>query len=288
VTYLFIKAANTGGLIKYKGISTSLMERQKQPAAQKVETEMETMEYFLEIYGRLPRAGPGSYKCTKRAYELMSEVPDAPRILDVGCGPGVQTVDLLRISGGRVLALDFLPLMIERTKDNAEMANVSDRLEVLEQDMKHMAFSDDSFDVIWSEGAIYNLGFENGLKKIKGFVRPGGYVAVSEAVWLKPNPPAPAVEFWKQYPEIDSVENKLAVIDRLGYAQVGHFVLPESTWTVDYYDPMEVLVAEKTKTWASIPEALKVLEEARHEISIFRKYSVYFGYTFFVMRRPVV
>lgn len=232
---------------------------------------METMDYFLEIYGRLPRAGPGSHECTKRAYELMSEVPESPCILDVGCGPGVQTVDLLKISGGRVLALDFLPLMIERTKANAEIANVTDRLEELEQDMKQMAFSDASFDVIWSEGAIYNLGFENGLKKVKNFLKPGGYVAVSEVVWLKPNPPTSVVEFWKQYPEIDSVENKLAVIDLLGYEQVGHFVLPESTWTTDYYDPMEVLVAEKAKEWASIPEALEVLEvleEARHEIDI--------------------
>ena len=247
---------------------------------------MEGMKYFLEIYGRLPRAGPGSNECTKRAYELMSEVPEAPNILDIGCGPGVQTVDLLKVSGGRVLALDFLPLMIERTKANADIANVSDRLEILEQDMKQMAFSPASFDVIWSEGAIYNLGFENGLKKIKSFVKPNGYVAVSEAVWLRPNPPASLVEFWQQYPEIDSVENKLTVINRLGYQQVGHFVLPNGAWTIDYYDPMEELVAEKAKEWAGVPEALEVLEEARGEIDIFRKYSGYFSYAFFVMRKP--
>jgi SAM-dependent methyltransferase len=248
---------------------------------------MKNMEYFLEIYGRLPRAGPGSYECTKKAYELMSDVPEIPRILDVGCGPGVQTVDLLKMSGGHVLALDFLPLMIERTKANAQTENVSDRLEVIEQDMGEMVFPPASFDVIWSEGAIYNLGFENGLSKVKSFVRFGGYVAVSEVVWLKPNPPAPVVAFWQQYPEIDSVENKLAVVDRLGYEQVGHFVLPESTWTVDYYDPMEELIAQKANEWASIPNALEVLEEARNEIEIFREYSSYFSYAFFVLRRPV-
>lgn len=261
--------------------------RQKQPAIETVEYEMEGMEYFLEIYGRVPRAGPGSFECTKRAYELMSEVPSEPRILDVGCGPGVQTVDLLRISGGLVLALDFLPLMIERTQANAKIACVSDRLEVLEQDMKQMAFSPASFDVVWSEGAIYNLGFENGLRKVKNFVKPGGYVAVSEAVWLRSDPPARVAEFWEQYPEIDSIENKLAVVDRLGYEQTGHFVLPESTWTVDYYDPMERLVAQKAKEWANIPNALAVLEEAQNEIEIFREYSSYYSYVFFIMRRPV-
>lgn len=248
---------------------------------------MEDMKYFLEIYGRVPRAGPGSYECTKRAFELMSDVPKAPRILDIGCGPGVQTVDLLKLSGGQVFALDFLPLMVERTKANAEIAKVSDRLEVLEQDMKEMAFAPDSFDVIWSEGAIYNIGFESGLRKIRNFVRPGGFVAVSEAVWLKPNPPTPLVEFWKQYPEIDSAENKLSVIENLGYQQVGHFVLPESTWTLDYYDPMEDLIDQKAKEWAGIPEALEVIEEARNEIDLFRKYSGYYSYVFFVMKRPV-
>ena len=248
------------------------------------------MEYFLEIYGRLPRAGPGSYESTKRAYELMSDLPESPHILDVGCGPGVQTVDLLNISNGRVLALDFLPLMIERTQSNAKRADVAGRLEVLEQDMTQMDFPSDSFDVIWSEAAIYNLGFERGLAKVRDFVRPGGYVAVSEVVWLKPDPPRPLVEFWEQYPEIDTIKGKLEVIDRLGYHRQGHFVLPETDWTADYYDPMETLVAEKSKEWGSspeAPEAIEVIEEARQEIGMFRKYSSYFGYAFFVMSRPV-
>ncbi|MEJ2719764.1 MAG: class I SAM-dependent methyltransferase [bacterium] len=250
-------------------------------------TEMKDMQYFLEIYGGVPRAGPGSYECTRRAFEMMPSVPESPRILDIGCGPGVQTVDLLKISGGTVVALDFLPLMIERTRSNAERADVAGRLEVLEQDMKQMDFPPASFDVIWSEGAIYNLGFENGLKKVRDFVRPGGCVVVSEAVWLKPDPPASVIEFWKQYPEIDTLENKLDVVDRLSYKLEGYFLLPDNAWTDDYYDPMENLVAEKSKEWTDIPEALEVVDEARHEIEVFRKYSSYFGYAFFVMSRPV-
>ena len=93
---------------------------------------MDDMEYFLEIFGMVPRAGPGSHETTRRAYELMSGVPKSPRILDIGCGAGVQTVDLLKISGGEVQALDFFPLMIERVKFNAEKASVSERLKVLE------------------------------------------------------------------------------------------------------------------------------------------------------------
>ncbi len=184
------------------------------------------MYYFLQIYGTLPRAGPGSNELTRRAFEMMSDVPESPRILDIGCGPGMQTVELLRITSGTVIALDLFPQMITQVRARAESAGVSDRLKTLEQDMTEMAFPESSFDVVWSEGAIYFLGFEAGLKKVKDFVKPGGYVAVSEAVWLKPNPPPEAVEFWKDYPEIDTVAAKLDVIKRIGYESVGHFIFP--------------------------------------------------------------
>ena len=214
---------------------------------------------------------------------MMPSFPDGPRVLDVGCGPGKQTVELLRSGASTVVALDFLPEMIERVIAEAESAGVSDRLETVVQDMKEMTFPASSFDVIWSEGAIYNVGFEAGLRKFKELVRPGGYVAVSEVVWLKPDPPSEVVDFWREYPEIDTVAAKLETIKRNGYAVLGHFVLPASAWTDQYYDPMEERIAEKERDWRGIPEAEAVLNEARNEISIFRRYSDYFSYAFFVM-----
>jgi SAM-dependent methyltransferase len=196
----------------------------------------------------------------------------------------MQTIELLRIGACTVVALDFLPEMIDRVNVEAESAGVSDRLETIVKDMKEMDFPASSFDVIWSEGAIYNLGFEAGLRAFRKFVRPGGYVAVSEAVWLKPNPPSEVVEFWREYPEIDTVAAKLEIIQRTGYEVVGHFVLPPNAWTDQYYEPMEGRIAEKAKEWKDIAEAEAVLSEARNEVSIFRQYSDYFGYAFFVMR----
>ena len=148
------------------------------------------MHYFLQIYGTLPRAGPGSNDLTRKAFEMMSHVPNSPRILDIGCGPGMQTVELLRITSGTVVALDLIPDMIARVKAAAARAGVADRLETLGLDMNEMDFPQASFDVIWSEGAIYLIGFQKGLAKVKELVKPGGYVAVSEAVWLEPDPPS--------------------------------------------------------------------------------------------------
>lgn len=243
------------------------------------------MDYFLEIFGRLPRAGPGSTACTQRAFSLMSDLPATPSILDIGCGPGAQTVDLLRLCGGSVVALDFLPLMLERTRSAAVAAGVFDRVHLLVQDMTRMDFAPGRFDIVWSEGAIYNLGFEHGLRTVMPFVRPGGFVAVSDAVWLKPDPPVPVTAFWNQYPEIDTVANKRAVIERIGYEWVGDFVLPAETWTLEYYDPMEQLLAIKADEWRDSPEGMAVVEEARQEIVVHRNYADYYSYAFFVMRR---
>ncbi len=246
---------------------------------------MDRMDYFMELYGTLPRAGPGDNALTRKAFEMMEHLPARPRILDIGCGPGMQTVELLRLSEGTVVALDLLPQMIARMRRAAECAGVEDRLETVQLDMNDMAFEPSTFDVIWSEGAIYCIGFEKGLAKVKDFVKPGGYVAVSEAVWLEPNPPREAIDFWREYPEIGSVERKLDVISGLGYESIDHFVLPASSWTESYYDPLAERVTENEQMWEGIPEAETVLAEARKEISVFGNCSQYYSYAFFIMRR---
>jgi len=244
------------------------------------------IDRFLEVYGTLPRAGPGSNGLTRRAYRAMSQLPAAPEILDVGCGPGMQTIELLRLGAGSVVALDLLPQMLARLRADAELAGVSDRLVTLEQDMETMAFPPSSFDVIWSEGAIYFLGFESGLEQFKPLVRPGGYVAVSEAVWLPSDPPAEAVALWQEYPEIDTVAAKLEVIERLGYELVDHFVFPPKAWSELYYDPMERRIGALAPAWKGIPEAEAVLDSARNEIAVYRRCSDYYSYAFFIARRP--
>ena len=67
---------------------------------------MDKMDYFMELYGYLPRGGPGDIDSTKKAYAMIRDIPPQPRILDIGCGPGVQTLELARLSGGKLLAIE--------------------------------------------------------------------------------------------------------------------------------------------------------------------------------------
>lgn len=246
---------------------------------------MDKMGYFMELYGYLPRGGPGDIGSTKKAYAMIRDMPPKPRILDIGCGPGVQTLELVRLSGGKLLALDLMPQMIARVKEAAAEQGLTENIEILQMDMNEMDFERESFDLIWSEGAIYLMGFRNGLEKIKIFLKPGGYVAVTEAVWLKSDPPEDVAKFWEEYPEIDTVTEKLKVIADLDYHEVGHFVLPDTSWTEPYYEPLEKSAKELEPAWKDIPTAMEVIQEARLEIEMFRKYNEFYGYCFFVMRK---
>lgn len=246
---------------------------------------MDRMDYFMELYGSLPRAGPGDNASTRKAYGMIQDIPPEPRILDIGCGPGVQTMELAKLSGGVVVALDLMPQMIARVKELAAEQGLSDRIETFQMDMKKMDFTSNSFDLIWSEGAIYLMGFKKGLEKIRRFLKPGGYVAVTEAVWLKSDPPADVVKLWEEYPEIDHIGVKLKVVADLDYREVGHFVLPGTSWTEPYYKHLEKKADELEPVWAEEPVALEVIQKARFEIEMFRKYHEYYGYCFFIMRK---
>ncbi len=245
---------------------------------------MERMDYFMELYGHLPRAGPGDNRSTRKAFGMVQDMPPDPRILDIGCGPGVQTLELSRLSGGIVVALDLMPQMITRVKEAAAKQGMADRIQILQMDMNEMDFPKESFDLIWSEGAIYLMGYKNGLEKIRRYLKPGAYAVVTEAVWLRPDPPEDLVKFWEEYPEIGSIDEKLKVIADLGYQEVGHFVIPDTSWTEPYYKPLEKRAKKLESAWGENPVAMEVIQEARFEIDMFRKYHEFYGYCFFVMK----
>ncbi len=245
---------------------------------------MNRMEYFLELYGWLPRAGPGDDKSTTRAFDFMTDLVEKPRVLDVGCGPGKQTLTLAGLSGGKIFALDLFPSMLKRVEKAARAAGLAERISPVQMDMRALGFKDQSFDVIWSEGAIYIMGFEVGLETFRRYLKRGGYIAVSEPVWLTPDPPAAALKFWEEYPAIDTVSQKLERIRGLGFEAVGHFVLPPSSWTEEYYTPLDGKVKSLETVWQDDPVKKEVLDEARQELEGYKTCSNTFSYGFFVMK----
>ncbi len=240
---------------------------------------------FFEIHRDNPREGPGSFEATLMAYSALSGLPDKPIILDIGCGPGQQTLDLASLSAGTIHAIDNYEPFLKALQTKVDQEGLSDRVFPRAGDMNALPFEQAYFDIIWAEGSIYLMGFENGLNAWQPFLKPAGYIAVSEISWLKDQPPPDLVSFWDEaYPALQDQEGNISIIQRVGYKLIDHFVLPPEAWLDNYYVHIENKLAFLKTKYQNDAEALEVIAIEELEIDLFRKYSDYYGYVFYIMQ----
>ncbi len=243
-------------------------------------------EIFFEVYESLPRQGPGNRTCAAKALGLCRELPESPAILDLGCGVGGQTLQLAEMTSGTIVAVDSHPPSIERLRAAIAERGLSERITTTVGDMANLDDALRSFDLIWSEGALYSIGLRSALHVCHGLLRPGGYLAFTDAVWRKENPP-PEVRagFDLDYPAMGWLEDDLSAIHDSGFEVVGHFTLPDEAWWDDFYTPMEARIAELRGRYAGDVEALGILDQLAEEPEMHRRYSDFYAYEFFVARR---
>ena len=243
-------------------------------------------EIFFEVYEALPRQGPGSRDCAARALGLCRDLPAAPAVLDLGCGVGGQTFHLAELTAGSIIAIDSHAPWIDQLSRAVADRGLSRRIRPMVGDMAHPTFPPESFDLIWSEGALYNIGIENALRVCRPLLRARGHIAFTDAVWRKKDPP-PEVQasFDLDYPGMGWATDVLAAIERCGLELLGHFTLPDEAWWDDFYTPMQSRVQELRGKHAADNEALAVLDQIGREPELHRMYSEYYAYEFFVARR---
>ena len=186
------------------------------------------LEVFFEVQRDLPRQGPGTNDSTIRALELCSELPDNPTVLDIGCGPGIQTMALAEACSGRIIAVDTCEEYLDELRQRLRQANLTDRVEVKNADMVELGLPEESFDLIWSEGAAYIMGVSQALQAWRPLLRDKGYLAFTELVWLEENPAATVAEFFRnEYPAMTCTEAIKEKVREGGYELVGDFTLPD-------------------------------------------------------------
>ncbi len=178
------------------------------------------------------RQGPGSDEATRRAIALARlEQESDLTIADIGCGTGASSLVLANDLDAHVTAVDFLPPFLARLDDAARQHGLADRITTVSESMDQLSFEEGSLDVIWSEGAIYNIAFENGISSWRPYLKSGGVLAVSEITWLTHKRPAALEHHWEnEYPEVATPSAKLAALEVAGYSPVGYFSLPRSCW----------------------------------------------------------
>lgn len=241
---------------------------------------------FFELYESLPRQGPGNRDCAARALALCRELPLAPGVIDLGCGVGGQTLHLADLISGSIVALDSHAPSIERLRATVDVRGLAERIQPTVGDMAEPGLPPESFDLVWSEGALYNIGIEKALRVCSRLLRPGGYLAFTDAVWRRDNPPPDVkASFEADYPAMGRVPDVLAAIERSGFSLIDHFTLPDEAWWDDFYTPMEIRIEELRGKYRADDEALAVLNQLAQEPEMHRKYSDCYAYEFFVARR---
>ena len=241
---------------------------------------------ICEYFSSLDRQGPGSPEVTINALRFINNLTNASHIADIGCGTGGQTMVLAQNAPGHITGIDLFPIFIDLFNSNALKLNLQNRINGVVGSMENLPFHNEELDLIWSEGAIYNIGFERGLNEWRKFLKTGGFIAVSEASWFTGKRPAEIDEFWlTAYPEIDTIPNKIAQIQDAGYIPVATFILPEDCWTEHFYTPQ--IIAQETflKKYPENKTVKEFVAYQRHESELYYKYKEFYGYVFYIGKK---
>lgn len=241
---------------------------------------------ICEYFSNVERQGPGSPLVTTKALGFIDNLTPQSRIADLGCGTGGQTMTLAQNAPGEITGLDLFPDFINIFNRNACALGLSDRVKGIVGSMDSLPFEKESLDLIWSEGSIYNIGFERGLNEWRGFLKPGGYVAVSESSWFTAGRPDEIYDFWmRHYAEIDTIPNKVAQMQNAGYIPVATFILPENCWTEHYFSPCCKIQEAFLKKHAGNKTVQELIAGQRHEMDLYRKYKEFYGYVFYIGKK---
>src|SRR5574344_478239 len=239
-----------------------------------------------EYFSSLERQGPGSEEMTKLALSFIDGLTEKSKIADLGCGTGGQTATLAQNTKASITALDLFPSFIDKLRERFATLKLSDRVNGIVGSMDELPFSENEFDLIWCEGAIYNIGFKHGIEYWHRFMKSGGYLAVTEASWFTENRPEEINQFWNEaYPEIDTIPNKVQQMQSAGYMPVATFILPEECWTDNFYTlqkrAQEIFLAK----YPDNPAAANLIGYQRHEAELYSKYKQYYGYVFYIGKK---
>jgi ubiquinone/menaquinone biosynthesis C-methylase UbiE len=242
-------------------------------------------ELLLKIHKDMPRQGSGRDEYTQKAFEMIPKIKK-PKILDIGCGPGMQTIKLAKLSGGEIIGIDIVEQFLDQLRESIVKENLKDRVKAVNQSMLEIKYPKDFFDIIWSEGSIFVIGFEKGLAEWKKFIKSNGFLGVHEMAWINDNPPMEIKDYWqKVYPEINTIKNHKKIIKKCGYKLLGYFPLPEDAWWEFYYHPLEKRLKGLKKKFKNNLKALEMINQEKEEIDMFRKYNHWYGSVFYVMQK---
>ena len=187
-------------------------------------------------------------KYTRKAFQFLPQFEN-PKIIDIGCGTGVPTLELAKLSSGEILGIDINQFALNLFNRKIREKGLSDRVKTKLCSMFEMDFPDQSYDIIWSEGSIYKIGFLNGIKNWKRFLKVNGFLVVHD--------------------RIEGKQNDLKKVSTYGYEIVNKFELPKDVWWKEYFEPLEKEL-KKICLPLTDPEFIQEFEKIQGEIDFLK------------------
>lgn len=248
---------------------------------------MDEFELMMHLHHKNKRQGPGSEEATNLAISLAKiDNERFYKVADIGCGTGGQTLTLAKSLKGEIIAVDLFEEFLEELNERQRSEMLTAQIRILSASMDKLPFKKNEFDIIWSEGAVYNIGFKNGISYWKEFLKPGGILAVSELSWTTNNRPKELEDFWNgEYSEMDTIAGKIKVLEEAGYKVLGHFILSDECWLDSYYNPLLDAHKDFMEDFGQDEMAKMIVERDRQEVNFYMQYKDYYSYGFYLAQK---
>jgi ubiquinone/menaquinone biosynthesis C-methylase UbiE len=206
-------------------------------------------------------------KYTRKAFEMLPFI-EHPSILDIGCGSGIPTLELAKLSNGEIIGLDVDQELLNNLNSKIAASGLSDRVRTVNCSIFDIDFPDESFDIIWSEGSIFVIGFERGLKEWRRLIKEKGFLIVHD--------------------ETTDRNKKIKIISECGYTLLDYFTLSKNVWWAEYYCHLENRIRDLKKKYNYDITAQGFFNNEQCEIDAFKKKPEGYGSIFFIMQRKSI
>ncbi len=203
-------------------------------------------------------------KYTKEAFLRLPHM-EKPRILDIGCGSGLPTIELSRLSDGEVTGIDVDPSSINEFNRKIKKEGLSNRVKAVKLSLTDIKFPNESFDIIWSEGIIGAMNFERELKEWRRLLKYNGYLVI--------------------HYQIEDAADAISRIPQFGYVLTDTVLLPPDAWWTEFYKPLEEKIGTLFRKYEQDSDALKSLKRLQSEIDMVKKNPRKFSTAFYIMKK---
>ncbi len=238
---------------------------------------------LIELHRGLPRQGPGDGDFSRHLLALLPALPSSPRIADLGCGSGAAALLLAAHFNCPVRAVDLSRAFLDQLEAEAQRRDLAHLIHIEEADIGSLDWPDASLDLLWSEGAAYNLTFAGALRRWRPLLAAGGIAVVSELSWFTDAPPPSAREYWRNaYAHIGTEACNAQRAAAAGFDVLGIRRLPAQAWWDHYYDPLARRIEALKPSADAVMRAVMLESEA--EMALFRHCADSYGYAFYLLR----